>query len=101
MSKKLNLTPLGGNILVRGVEEETKTTSGIVLPDTIQKEKKQKGLIVALGTGKLDKDGKKIAFNVKPGDTVIFKKYSPEEVEVEGESYLIMSEDDILAVVGK
>lgn len=101
MSKKPNLMPLGGNVLVKPIEEEIKTSSGIVLPDTIAKEKKQKGLVVALGTGKLDKEGKKIAFNVKVGDTVIFKKYSPEEIEVDSEDYLIMSEDDILAVIGK
>jgi chaperonin GroES len=101
MSKKPNLMPLGGNVLVLPIEEEKKTSSGIVLPDTVEKEKKQKGLVIALGTGKLDKDGKKISFNVKVGDTVIFKKYSPEEIEVDNEDYLIMSEDDILAVVGK
>ena len=94
---KVNLKPLGGNILVKPVSE--KSVSGIVLPDTVDREKPQKGEIVALGTGKLAKDGKKLPFNVKVGDVVLFKKYSPDEVEVDGEDYLIMDEDAILAIL--
>jgi chaperonin GroES len=94
---KVNLKPLGGNLLVKPVVE--KSVSGIVLPDTIDKEKPQKGEVIALGTGKLDKDGKKIAFNVKVGDIVLFKKYSPDEVEFDGNDYLIMDEDAILAIL--
>jgi chaperonin GroES len=94
---KVNLKPLGGNLLVKAIVE--KSISGIVLPDTIDKEKPQKGEVIALGTGKLAKDGKKIAFNVKVGDIVLFKKYSPDEVEVNGEDYLIMDEDAILAIL--
>lgn len=94
---KINLKPLGGNLLVKPVVE--KSVSGIVLPDTIDKEKPQKGEVIALGTGKLDKDGKKIAFNVKVGDIVLFKKYSPDEVEFDGNDYLIMDEDAILAIL--
>lgn len=99
MSAKAKITPLGGNILVEPVSEETKTASGIVLPDTVDKEKPQKGKIVALGTGKVTEDGKKVPFNVKIGDIVIFKKYSPDEVEMDDNEYLIMSEEDILAIV--
>ncbi len=98
MSVKNKIKPLGGNILVEPVKEESKTASGIVLPDTVDKEKPQKGKIVALGTGKVSEQGKKIAFNVKVGDTVIFKKYSPDEIEIDGNEYLIMGEEDILAV---
>jgi len=94
---KVNLKPLGGNILVKPVAE--KSVSGIVLPDTVDREKPQKGEVIALGTGKLAKDGKKIAFNVKVGDIVLFKKYSPDEIEVDGEDYLIMDEDAILAIL--
>lgn len=100
---KTKLTPIGGNILVKPLEEERTTQSGIVLPDTMNKEKPQKGEIVALGTGKLDDSGKVIAFNVKVGDRVIFKKYGPDEVEVdengESKSYLVMEEGDILAII--
>lgn len=99
MSKKVNIKPLGGNVLIKTLEDDKKTASGIVLPDTAEKERKQKGSVVALGTGKLDKDGKKIPFNVSVGDIVVFKKYSPEEIEVDGEEYLIMDEGDLLAVV--
>jgi len=99
MSKKVNIKPLGGNVLIKTLENDKKTASGIVLPDTAEKERKQKGSVVALGTGKLDKDGKKIPFNVSVGDIVVFKKYSPEEIEVDGVEYLIMDENDLLAVV--
>lgn len=94
---KVNLKPLGGNILVKPVAETS--ASGIVLPDTVDREKPQKGEVVVLGTGKVAKDGKKIAFNVKVGDIILFKKYSPDEVEVNGEDYLIMDEDAILAIL--
>lgn len=99
MSKKVNIKPLGGNVLIKTLEDDKKTASGIVLPDTAEKERKQKGSVVALGTGKLDKDGKKIPFNVSVGDIVVFKKYSHEEIEVDGVEYLIMDENDLLAVV--
>lgn len=97
---KPKIKPIGGNILVKPVQEETTTQAGIVLPDTVDKEKPQKGEVVALGTQRLSSTGEKIDFNVKVGDVVIFKKYSPDEVEVDGEEYLIMDEDAILAVIG-
>jgi chaperonin GroES len=96
---KAKLKPVGGNILVQPIEEEQVTDSGIVLPDTVSKEKPQKGKIVALGTGKLDEDGEKIPFNVKVGEVVLFKKYGPEEVSVEDEDFLLMEETDILAII--
>lgn len=99
MAKRLKVKPLGGNILIEPVSEESTTDSGIVLPDTVDKEKPQKGKIVALGTGKVTESGKKISFNVKVGDIVIFKKYSPDEIEIDNMEYLIMTEEDILAVV--
>lgn len=95
---KPNINPIGGNILVEPLEEETKTVGGIVLPDTVNKEKPQKGKVIALGTGKI-LDGKKIDFNVKVGDKVLFKKYSPDEIEIDDKEYLIMDEDAILAVI--
>lgn len=92
------LQPIGGNILVKP-EAEQKTASGIVIPDTVDKEKPQRGKVITLGTGKLNEKGEKLAFNVKVGDTVMFKKYSPDELEVDGEDYLIMEESDILAII--
>lgn len=96
---KSKLTPIGGNILVKPVKNEKVSASGIVLPDTVSSEKPQKGEIIALGTGRISQDGKKIAFNVKVGDIVVFKKYSNDEIEIDGEDYLIMDEDAILAVL--
>lgn len=98
-TKKGTIHPLGGNILVEAISEESTLSSGIVLPDTVDKEKPQRGKVIAVGTGKVTSDGKKIAFNVKVGDIVIFKKYSPDEVKVEDKEYLIMSEDDVLGVI--
>jgi len=99
MAAKTKVVPLGANILVEPVAEEATTASGIVLPDTVDKEKPQKGKIVALGTGKVTDDGKKVPFNVKVGDIVIFKKYSPDELSMDDNEYLIMGEEDILAVI--
>jgi chaperonin GroES len=98
---KTKIRPVGGNILVKPVNKEQTSASGIVLPDTVDKEKPQKGEIIALGTGKKTEDGKVVAFSVKVGDIVLFKKYSPDEVEVDGEDYLIMDEDAILCVIEK
>lgn len=97
--KELKLHPIGGKILVLPEKQEEKTKSGIYLPETASKEKPQKGEIVALGSGKVTPEGKVVAFNVKVGDKVIFKKYSPDSVEVDDEEYLIMEEEDILAVL--
>jgi chaperonin GroES len=99
MAAKSKVQPLGGNILVEPVLEESKTTTGIVLPDTVDKEKPQKGKVIALGTGKVTDKGESIPFNVKVGDVVIFKQYSPNELKMDDKEYLIMSEEDVLAVI--
>lgn len=96
---KSKLTPIGGNILVQPLAQETVTLSGIVLPDSANKEKPQRGKVIAVGTGRRDEQGKLLEFNVKIGDTVIFKKYGPDEVELNGEDYLIMEEADVLAII--
>jgi len=98
---KVKFTPIGGNILVKPQTEEKKSSAGIVLPDTVDKEKPQQGEVIALGAGKLNPEGKRVAFSVKVGDTVVFKKYSPDEIEVDGEDYLIMDEDAVLGVILK
>jgi chaperonin GroES len=92
------LRPLGDKILVKRVEAETKTKSGIVLPDSA-KEKPKRGKIIAVGDGKRLESGERAPFNVKKGDEVIFTSYAGTEIKVEGEELMIMSEDDILAVV--
>jgi len=94
----MKLRPLHDRILVQRVEEETKTKGGIIIPDTA-KEKPVEGKVIAAGNGKLGEDGKRIALEIKEGDRVLFGKYSGTEVKVEGEEYLIMREDDVLAVI--
>lgn len=101
MAAKLPLKPIGGKILVKPKEEEDTTPSGLVIAASARGEKPQQGEILALGTGKRDKDGQEIAFSVQEGDQVFFKKYSPDELEVDGETYLVMDEEDILAVLNE
>jgi chaperonin GroES len=92
------LRPLHDRILVQRTEEEEQKVGGIIIPDSA-KEKPQQGKVIAVGAGKADKDGKRIALDVKAGDTILFGKYSGQEVKVDGEDYLIMREDEVLAVV--
>lgn len=94
----MNLRPLQDRIIVKRVEEETKTAGGLFIPETA-KEKPQRGQIVAAGNGKKTEDGKVLPLDVKVGDTVLFGKYAGTEVKVDGEEYLMMREDDLLAVV--
>jgi chaperonin GroES len=89
---------LQDRILVRRTEEEETTKGGIIIPDTA-KEKPAEGKIVAVGNGKLDKDGNRIPLEVKEGDRVLFGKYAGTEVKVEGEEYIMMREDDILGII--
>jgi chaperonin GroES len=96
---KTKIKPLGGRVLVKRLDETETTKGGIIIPDSA-KEKPKEGKVVALGTGKLDKDGKKTAFNVKVGDRVLFTSYGGTDVTVDDEDYLILSEDEILGVVG-
>ncbi len=94
----MKIKPLGDRVVVKVLEQEETTASGIVLPDTA-KEKPQQGKIMAVGTGKLLDSGEKIALEVEVGQTVIFSKYSGTEVKIDGEEYLILSERDVLAIV--
>lgn len=93
----LNYRPLGDRVIVEPQSAEQTTKSGIVLPDTAQ-EKPQSGVVVAVGPGRVTDDGKQIPVNVKAGDVVIYGKYGGTELKVEGTSYLIVRESDILAV---
>lgn len=93
-----NITPLGDKILVKRLEAEEKTAGGIVLPDTA-KEKPKEGKVIALGSGKLLDDGKRGAFQVKKGDRILFASYAGTEVKVDGDEYILMPEEDVLAVV--
>jgi chaperonin GroES len=94
----MKIRPLGDRILVKRIKEEEKTKGGIIIPDTA-KEKPQEGKVVAVGKGKVTEEGKTIAPDVKPGDKILFGKYSGSEVKIEGEEHLILREDDILGVL--
>lgn len=94
----MNFKPLSDNLLVKPFKQEEVTKSGIVLPDTV-KEKPEKGEIVAVGDGKFER-GQRQPMSVKVGDMVMFKKYSPDEIKVDEETMLIISESDILGVIG-
>lgn len=97
----MKVRPLGDKILVKRAEAQTKTESGIYLPESA-KDKPKEGQIVALGNGNLNKDtGEYLPFTVKKGDRVIFSSYAGTEIKLDGEEFLIMSEDDILGVIEK
>ncbi len=94
----MTLKPLGSRVVVEPIEQEDVTAGGIVLPETA-KEKPQKGKIISVGDGDRDDNGKRIAMDVKAGDTVLFAKYSGTEIKVDGKKLLILRESDILAIV--
>lgn len=94
------IKPLGDKILVKRLEAEEKTAGGIVLPDTA-KEKPKEGKVIELGDGRLLENGKRGEFQLKKGDRILFSSYAGTEVKVDGEEYLLMSEEDVLAVVEK
>jgi chaperonin GroES len=94
----MKIVPLNDKIVVERVEADEKTAGGIILPDTA-KEKPKQGKVISLGDGKLLDDGKRAAFQVKAGDRVLFSSYAGNEVTVDGKEYLVMTEEDVLAVV--
>ena len=96
---KLNLKPLGDKVILKRVEAEEKTTGGIVLPDSA-KEKPKRGVILAIGNGRLLDDGTRSEMQVKKNDEVLFTSYAGTEIKVNGEEYIIMDETDILGIMG-
>jgi chaperonin GroES len=94
----MKVRPLHDRVIVKRVEEESKTKGGIIIPDTA-KEKPVEGKVIAVGDGKLADDGKKIPLQVKAGDKILFGKYAGTEIQIDGEEHLIMREDDIIAVI--
>lgn len=94
----MKIKPLGDKIVVERLEAEEKTSGGIVLPDTA-KEKPKEGKVIAVGEGKVLEDGKRAKFQVKKGNRILFSSYAGTEVTVDGEEYLVMSEEDVLAVI--
>lgn len=94
----MKIRPLNDRLLVKRLEEEEKTAGGIIIPDSA-KEKPAEGQVVAVGPGKLNDKGDRVALQVKEGDRVLFSKYGGTDVKLDGEDYLIMREDDILGVI--
>jgi len=95
---KIQVKPLGDRVLVEPLAKEVKTKSGIIIPDTADKERPEQGIIVAVGAGRWD-NGKLVPLTVKKGQKVIFSKYGPDEIKIEGKEYLIVSEANILAII--
>jgi len=95
----ITIRPLGDRVLVKAIDEQEVKKGGIIIPDSA-KEKPQEAKVIALGTGKLDDKGQKIAFQVKKGDKVLISKYGGTEVKYDGASYQLLREDDILAILG-
>jgi chaperonin GroES len=94
----MNVRPLHDRIIVQRLEEGEQRIGGIIIPDSA-KEKPQQGKVMAVGSGKVKDDGKRIALDVKSGDLILFGKYSGQEIKVDGEEYLIMREDEVLGVI--
>jgi chaperonin GroES len=95
----MNIKPLGDHILVKPLEEEKVTGSGILLPDTVDKEKKMEGMVVAIGPGKVLENGGRSIMEVKVGEKILFKKWGGDEVKIEEVEYKIISVEDVLAVI--
>jgi len=95
----MDIKPLHDNVVLKPLDAEKTTKSGIVLPETADKEKPEKGEVLAVGPGKRSENGQILPMGVKAGDRVLFKKYSPDEIKIDGKEYLLISESDILAVL--
>jgi chaperonin GroES len=98
VESRMKVRPLHDRIIVQRLEEEEQRVGGIIIPDTA-KEKPQQGKVIAAGKGKSKDDGKILPLDVKEGDTILFGKYSGQEIKIDGEEYLIMREDEVLAVL--
>ena len=95
----MNIKPLSDHVVIEPLKQEEKTKSGILLPDTAEKERPEQGKIVAVGPGKTTEDGKTIPLELKVGDVVLFTKYGPNEVKIDDTEYLIAKAEDILAIL--
>lgn len=93
------IQPLSDHVLIEPIKEEEKTKAGILLPDTAEKEKPEQGKIIAVGPGRKVSSGKIVPMSVKAGQKVLFTKYGPNEIKIEGKEYLIAKEEDILAII--
>lgn len=95
----MKIKPLADHILIEPIKEEEKTKTGILLPQTAEKERPEQGKVIAVGAGKKSRDGKVTPLEIKAGDVVLFAKYGPTEIKINNKEYLIAKEEDILAIV--
>jgi chaperonin GroES len=95
----LKIQPVNDYILIEPEKAETKTKSGIFIPETADKEKPQQAKVIAVGSGKLGKDGKRMEMSVKVGDTILYSKYGPTEVKLDGEEYFFIQDSDVIAII--
>ena len=95
----MNIKPLHNNVVIKPLDKETVTASGLIIPDTVSKEKPEQGEVIAVGSGKILDNGQVALMNVKVGDKVMFRKYSPDEIKIDGQEYLIIKESDIMLII--
>ena len=95
----MKIKPIHSNVVIKATKKDEMTKSGIVLPGTVDQERPEKGEVIAVGDGKMLNDGTRAPMTVKVGDTVMFKKYSPDEIKLDGEEYLVITEEDIIAII--
>ncbi len=95
----MNLRPTDDHLILKSLDEETMTASGIIIPDTVDKERPQKGEVLAVGPGKMLESGQRSVMSIRVGEKVIFKKYAPDEIEIDGNKYLVIKADDVMAVI--
>jgi chaperonin GroES len=98
VAEKIKLKPLGSRVVIKALDREETTKSGIFLPDTA-KEKPMEGRVLAVGPGGLDKNGNKVTMTIKEGDRVLYQKYAGTEFKLDGEEYLVIAQDDVLALI--
>ena len=99
MAASIPLRPLGDRVILEPISVYDTTNSGIIIPETVTKDRPQMALVVAVGPGVMNKKGERIPLDVKPGDKVVFSKYGPDDVEIEGKKYLVCRADSIMAVI--
>lgn len=95
----MKIKPLNDKIIIKPIAQDEVTKSGIVLPDTIDKEKPERGEVIAIGPGKLLENGQRAQMSVKVGDKIMFKKYGPDEIKVDDEELLVISEEDVIGIL--
>lgn len=95
----MKLKPLHDQVIIKPIQEDEVTKAGLVLPDTAEKERPEKGEVVAVGPGRFLENGQRVEMEVKKGDRVVFKKYSPDEIKIDGEEMYVIKEEDIIAII--